>query len=132
MKMRKEKWADIWGYYGYYQISNLGRVKSLKRIVKSGKRQKRLVRQRIMRPFMNTCGYICVILYKNHKQRCFRVARLVGKYFISNPFNKPEVNHKKGNKKDNRAWMLEWNTRSENRKHAWGMGLNKGNTRKAA
>lgn len=68
-------------------------------------------------------GYLGVTLSKNNIQKQFLIHRLVAKYFIPNPKNKSEVNHKDGNKQNNNDWNLEWNTRSENEKHAWETGL---------
>jgi hypothetical protein len=115
----KELWTDITGYAGLYKISNYGRVKSVRR-------------SKILRPGRNECGYLIVMLYRFGVQKPFRVSRLVATHFIPNPLNLPEVNHKRGNKEDNHSWMLEWNSISENRRHAWRTGLNKGNTRKTA
>lgn len=71
-----------------------------------------------MTPTDNGYGYLIVGLSKNGKRKNFYLHRLVAEAFIPNPENKPEVNHKKGNKYDNRACNLEWVTRSENQIHA--------------
>ena len=70
-------------------------------------------------------GYKYVELCKNGKQKTHTVHRLVAEAFLPNLQKKPEVNHKWGIKSDNRASELEWNTRSENMKHAYKTGLNK-------
>lgn len=70
---------------------------------------------------IDRCGYHEVIL--NGKQ--YRVHRLVAETFIPNPENKPCVNHKDGNKKNNKANNLEWCTYSENTVHAYQTGLEK-------
>ena len=72
-----------------------------------------------MKPFKATRGYLRVALYKNKKRKQFSVHRLVAEVFLPNPLGKPEVNHKWGIKTDNRASELEWNTSSENQKHAY-------------
>ena len=110
-----EEWRDVIGYENEYQISNLGRVKSLK-----------YKTQQILKFTLNDAGYFIVFLYKNDTRKRLRVHRLVGEAFISNPDHKPEVNHRFGNKIDNRLSELEWLTGSENKKHAFQIGLVKG------
>lgn len=97
----EEVWKDIEGYEGYYQISSLGKVKSLK-----NNKVRKLIEDRD--------GYLWVALYKNKKQRIFFVHRLVAKCFIENNINKPQVNHKDENKQNNKVDNLEWVTAKEN------------------
>ena len=68
-------------------------------------------------------GYLTVDLYKNGKRSTRRVHILVAEAFIPNPECKPEVNHRDGNKHNNRVDNLEWVTHKENCEHAWGTGL---------
>lgn len=70
-------------------------------------------------------GYHRVTLYNNGKSKHIPVHRLVANAFIPNPENKPTVNHKNGDKSDNRVSNLEWSTRSENSQHAYDNGLNR-------
>ena len=98
-----EIWHDIEGYKGLYQVSNKGRVKSLK----WGK-------ERILRPGINSCGYLKVVLYKNTAAQHRLVHRLVAEVFIPNLENKPQVNHKDENKLNNCVNNLEWTTAKEN------------------
>lgn len=72
-------------------------------------------------------GYEVIDLYCGSVRRRFRVHRLVADAFIPNPYNKPEVNHIDGNKRNNRVDNLEWVTRQENIRHAWDNGLSKPN-----
>ena len=68
-------------------------------------------------------GYLMVTLCKNGKTKSYYVHRLIAEAYIPNPDNKPQVNHKNGNKTDNRIENLEWVTISENRQHAFDIGL---------
>lgn len=68
-------------------------------------------------------GYIVVNLYIDKKPKYFYLHRLLAEYYIDNPKNKKYVNHKNGNKSDNRIENLEWCSASENSKHAMKMGL---------
>ena len=98
-----EIWRDIDSYEGLYQISNKGRVKSLK----YGK-------ERILRAHDNGDGYLKVQLYKNTARQYRYIHRLVAETFIANQHNLPEINHKDENKKNNRVENLEWMTSKEN------------------
>lgn len=103
-----ETWKDVEGYEGLYQVSDEGRVKSLK------KRFGRQEGERIMKPSMEWCGYMRLGLTKDGKARIFAVHRLVAKAFIPNPENKPVINHIDGNRANNRVENLEWATYKEN------------------
>lgn len=107
-----EEWKDIVGFDGQYQISNFGRVKSLKCYFKS-------VGIRILRPSFDKDGYVQVILVKGGQRFNRRIHQLVANAFIDNPENHPVPNHKKGIKTDNRASQLEWVTHSDNIKHSY-------------
>ena len=110
----KEEWKDIIGYEGYYQISNLGRVKSLEREVKCAYNSKRLVKERIMKCNKDKDGYLLVLLAKESKNKYFKVHRLVGIHYIDNPDNLPQINHKDENKQNNTVDNLEWCTNKYN------------------
>lgn len=105
-----EIWKDIKDYEGLYQVSNFGRVKSLKR--------KWRLRERILKLMLHSKGYLFVGLFKNSKGRNFLCHRLVAKAFVSNPDNKPEVNHLDGIKTHNEDYNLEWCTPKENVQHS--------------
>ena len=114
----EEEWRDIKGYKGLYQVSSLGRVKSLGRTVAAKSGSKRTIRGRILKPKANTSGYLKVVLYNSSgKIKQFFVHRLVCEAFHDNPKDKPEVNHINEEKSDNRACNLEWVTRKENSNH---------------
>ena len=106
--MKKELWRDIKDYEDLYQGSNLGRVRSLDRWVKSKNGSIRICRGRILKPYTNKDGYLCVVLSKNNKQKTFRVNRLVAEAFLDNPNNLPQVNHKDENKQNNNVENLEF------------------------
>ena len=92
------------GYEGLYEVSNLGRVRSLDRIDRFG----RLYKGRILKNTLSCYGYYVVVLCNSGKQTNKRVNRLVAEAFIPNPDNLPVVNHKNEIKIDNRAENLEW------------------------
>ena len=108
----QEYWGDIEEFDGLYQASNLGRIRNKKT-------------ERILKCQKNKKGYLVVGLRKNNTQITRQVHRLVAKTFIPNPENKPQVNHKDGNKEDCCISNLEWNTNGENGKHAYDTGLRK-------
>lgn len=117
-----EIWKDIAGYEGFYQVSNLGNVKSLFRIIETGN-NKRSVSERMLTKTKNRDGYIKYSLSKNGILKNYQIHRLVAIAFIPNPLKKPQVNHINGIKSDNYLNNLEWSTISENNKHALNNGL---------
>ncbi len=121
--MDKEIWKDIPNYEGLYQVSNLGRIKSLPRQWIAGKGFKMSHGEKIISPSKKKGGYLFTHLYKNKKEKIYLVHRLVAIAFIPNPENKPGVNHKDGIKGNANLENLEWVTKSENEIHAHKMGL---------
>ena len=99
----KEEWKDVENYEGLYQVSNLGRVKSLKD--NNGK-----PREKIMKQGKTKNGYLRIMLCKNGKRERFLVHRLVANAFIPNPNNFKCVNHKDEDKTNNCVNNLEWCT----------------------
>ncbi len=114
-----ERWVDIPGYEGKYQISNYGRVLSLQ--YKKGSTGRILIARTPQRKTISgkTDMYPFVMLSKNNKVQVCKIHRAVAKAFVPNPDNKPYVNHKDGNKDNNHAENLEWVTPLENNLHAY-------------
>lgn len=105
----KEVWKDIEGYEGLYQISNLGKVKSLSRYHWNGinwwKSKERILTPRTAK---NKSHYASVQLVKDGSKKGKYIHRLVAEHFILNENNYPMVNHKNENKLDNGVENLEW------------------------
>ena len=99
----EELWKDVVGYEGLYEVSNLGRVKSLRRNI--------IMKQKKVK------GYNMLTLTKVGKRKGETVSRLVGHAFIPNPENKPQINHIDENKQNNHVDNLEWVTAKENANH---------------
>ena len=116
----EEIWKDIPEYKGLYQVSNLGRVKSLPRIVNNGRSYGRFVltKEKVMKQRHDKDGYLRITMTKNGKQKVISVHRLVALAFIPNNENKKQINHINGIKDDNRIENLEWCTNSENQLHS--------------
>ncbi len=122
--MQEEIWEDVVGFEGFYQVSNIGRVKSIERYVNAPvKGYNSLKNSKMLKPGVNTSGYLHVALYKYNIKSYHKVHRLVAKAFIENIENKSDVNHKDGNKLNNNINNLEWNTHLENMQHAKKNGL---------
>lgn len=105
-----EKWRDIIGFNGLYQVSTMGRVRSLDRVElqKNGIKRKR--KGRIMVLSRKRTGYLSAHLSKDCKTFDLNVHRLVAMAFIPNPKNLPCINHKDGNRENNEVDNLEWCT----------------------
>ncbi len=121
----KEIWITIQDYEGNYEVSNLGGVRGVDRIIVMKNNVRRKVKSKTLNHVSDKDGYLLIQLNKNGKGKLCRVHRLVGEGFILNPQNKPEINHKDGNKENNRASNLEWATSSENMLHSFETGLHK-------
>ena len=117
MKMN-EIWKDIKNYEGIFQVSNLGRVKSLPREIFKSDGKVMKIKGKIRKLHETEDGYFRVRLVYNNTGKSFLVHRLVASAFIPNPDNKTDVNHKDENKQNNEATNLEWSTHKENCDHS--------------
>lgn len=116
--MEEEIWKDIPGFDGKYRVYNTGKitstVKGLETILK------------VSPLSINARGQIrypqITIGFEGHRET-YKMHRLVAILFVPNPENKPEVNHKDGNKSNHHSSNLEWNTHAENVQHAYDTGL---------
>lgn len=111
-----EVWKDVIGYEGIYQVSNTGEVKRIGTY--KNQHGKEWTSNKILKPATKSNGYMFVGLSKDNKVSSKHIHRLVAEAFIPNPFNKPTVNHKDGNKSNNTVENLEWVTYLENNMHS--------------
>lgn len=113
MKSEEEIWKPVVGYEGLYEVSSLGRIRSVDRIVfQQGRSQK--YKGCIMSPFIGNHGYYGIRLSKNNKKKTYSVHRLVALAFIPNPDNLPVINHKDETHTNNCVSNLEWCTQKYN------------------
>lgn len=121
--MKKEVWAPVKDYAGYYEVSNTGRIRSVPRTI--------VANDKFMKPCIENRGgkelsqEICgerkvrrVVLYKDGNRDRRLVHRVVAEAFIPNPYNKTQINHIDGNPSNNNVENLEWNTPKENQWHS--------------
>ena len=113
--MEQEQWKPIQEFNGEYEVSNLGRVRSMKRYYG--------VVGRIMPQTIQRTGYYAVTFHMNNKAYCRKVHRLVIEAFTQNPDSLPCINHIDGNKLNNHIDNLEWCTYQQNMQHAVRTGL---------
>ena len=106
----KEEWRDIDGFEGLYQVSNLGRVKRIAHCSNYKGNTLRFLPERIKEQSVDKSGYKTVSLYSENKMKLCKVHVLVGKAFIPNIENLPQINHKDENKSNNCVSNLEWCT----------------------
>ena len=107
-----EIWKDIEGYEGLYQVSNLGRVRSLDKYRNGRNGAQVFCKGKILKPFKSgPANYLTIAL--GRKKKAY-IHRLVAIAFIQNPLNKKEVDHINCNITDNTIENLRWVTRKEN------------------
>lgn len=120
MPHQDEVLKPILGYEGLYSIDQFGNVYSMK--VTNSRRK------RVLKPFINNCGYLRVNLYDTYGQaKKHYVHRLVAQTFLDNPSHFEVVNHKDGNRKNNYVENLEWCTQSKNIKYTYTVGCRSSN-----
>lgn len=112
--MENEIWKDIAGWEGLYQVSNCGRVRSVKRTVWDNRGYYKNVPEKILKAGKTKNGYMLVVLIKDGVGKSHKVHQLVAKAFIPNPSNLPIINHKNEIKSDNRVENIEWCSYSYN------------------
>lgn len=118
-------WKHARGFENLYEVSSCGLVRTIPReVIRSNERVYK-VKQNILKPSKDSYGYLRVGLSLNGKLVTKKIHRLVASTFIDGD-HKKEVNHKDGNKTNNNVNNLEWVTRSENQKHAFKIGLQRG------
>lgn len=110
----KEEWRPVKGFEEFYEVSSLGRVRSLDRIYPDaivnckGEKQAYVHKGQMMKGFQMDNGYVALVLKGMNRIKRFLVHRLVADAFIENPDNFPQVNHKDECKTNNAAYNLEW------------------------
>ena len=112
--MNKEIYKPIKGYEGYYEISNLGNVKSLQRTIEREGGSTMVLTERVLKPNLTTAGYYHIGLRKGGKRKAYTIHRLIATTFIDNPEGLPQVNHIDEDKTNNRIDNLEWCTAKYN------------------
>lgn len=125
----EEIWKDIPEWEGFYQASTFGRVRSVDRVLMTqnshGFLSPRKHKGKIISPNTNNRGYLYLCLCKDNNHHWFdKVHRLIAMTFLPNPNHLSDVNHKDGDKLNNKVDNLEWCSHSENQKHALRTGLN--------
>lgn len=118
-----EVWKPVQGYEGIYEVSNLGRVRSLDRVAENRWGTTRPIPGTIRTIAVKREGYCFVNLFRKSKGKPMYVHRLVALAFLPNPDNLPQVNHKDGDKLNNALTNLEWCSKSDNCRHAIDHGL---------
>jgi hypothetical protein len=116
-----EIWKDIKGYEGLYQISSMGNIRSLDRVVTCINGREANYKGKSRKP--SILEYRIISLSKGNKVAMKKISRLVALHFLSNPDNKKLVNHKDGNKHNDNFMNLEWCSYSENSIHSFEKGL---------
>lgn len=118
----KEEWKPVVGYENQYEISNLGKVRSVTRAINNKHGRKSVVKGINKKTSFTRLGYENVSLCKGGIEKKFYIHRLVAQSFIPNPDGKETVNHMDGIKSNNCVSNLEWLTQKENVRHSFDSG----------
>lgn len=108
MEKEIEIWKPIKGYEGFYEVSNLGRVRSLDRVIEYSNGRRIFTKGKILKPILNYHGYLTVNLKRNSTIKVCQIHRLVMLNFVENTFNLPMINHKDECKTNNHISNLEY------------------------
>lgn len=118
-----EIWKAIPGYEGYYEASNLGRIRSIERVVPHGRHGTCKQKSKVLKPAFDDHKYLRVALSMGDAFRTYTVHRLVALTFLGPRPEGNQINHKSGIKTDNSVENLEYCTHSENCLHSYRIGL---------
>lgn len=122
--MYEEIWKGVFDYEDSYEISNLGRIRSVARVIpRSDTGTLVSYPSKVLSVGLDKRGYPRIRLGRDERKTSKRIHRMVAEAFIANPDDKPQVNHKDGDKENNIWTNLEWATNSENQRHAVDTGL---------
>jgi len=109
-----EEWRPIEGYEGFYEVSNLGRVRSLDRVVKGCPGQQKPIKGRLLKPLLRSHGYLYVCLCKEGKKKNYFIHRLVAVAFLGQPPEGHVVCHGSKGQQCNKVTNLSWGTYKQN------------------
>lgn len=112
-----EEWRPVRGFEDRYRVSSFGNVMSILRYDVNARTYRACSDRMASNP--HSTGCLVVNLWRNNKYKSFRIHRLVAEAFLPNPENKKTVNHKDGDKTNNKLENLEWATHSENIQHSY-------------
>lgn len=121
--LEDETWKDVVGWENSYEVSNLGRIRTKERIATNKRGFTSAIRTKLKVAYIDGDGYQRISLYEDGRTQLLGVHRVVASAFIPNPDGFPQVNHKNGDKADNRVENLEWVTNTQNIQHSIQLGL---------
>lgn len=119
-----EVWVDVKEYEGFYQVSNMGRVRSKDRTVLCSRLGTKNLKSRLLSCTIDAAGYARVTLQDQGRNKVWKVHRLVAEHFIPKIEGKDVINHKDNVKHNNHVDNLEWCTAQENTQHMHRQGRN--------